>query len=344
MKVFKYLFFLIVLVFVVGSLYVATISLPSERQIKFETTVNPQLIKLKTQDLSTYENWFSFPEKPTSEYRLSNTEDLKDASLSWRNKNFESINFQNQFLSETSLTQLLKLKTWLSTSEFEISWKFDSSDNTNFEIIVETDIDFWNKAEYAITGISHLDMAVKAMTESLNALQENIIKEIAVYSISSIGKVDTGGFYSIHATSASRLNFETILKKSQPFFESIEGFMEDQSFEVHRGRLIVFENLFSGSDNIIFSSGVGSKNKIAIPEYFEVLTQNIPRSTYFKTQLKGNHSNLKELLSMSESALKKRNLEVDSSLKPFLEFEIDFNQSINPADWVTNLYIPIQDN
>ncbi|MFO7746077.1 MAG: AraC family transcriptional regulator [Psychroflexus sp.] len=345
MKFFKYLFFLIVLIFVVGSLYIATISIPEEKTLNFETPITAELFEQKIRDLSTYENWFSFPQKSTSEPRLSSAEDFENTTLSWQNETFEAINFQNKNLDEDSIQQRLVLKTWLSSSEFDIRWKFESSENVSDIIVhLKSDANFWQKTEYVFTGKTHIEITEQAITQSLKTLEQTITKEISIYDISPIGKLETGGFYILHATSASKLNFDSILRKSKPIFQSIEEFMEQQELDIFKGKLIVFENFYNDSENIIFSAGIGSKNQVAIPNYFEVLSKQIRSNVYFKTQLKGDYINLKELLSIAEATIEKRELVIDKTLKPYLEFQVDSSDTVNPAEWVTNFYIPIFEN
>lgn len=345
MKFFKYLFFLLVLVFVVGSLYIATISLPDDETISFETPLSAELFKNKIQDLSTYPDWFSFQSEGNPEARISNKEDFKNTTLSWQNEQFESINFKNQELTADSISQKLTLKTWLSSSEFDISWKFNSSD-TNSELVVDltSDASFWQKTEYVLTGQSHIDITKDAIEGSLETLQRQINKEISVYDIQPIGKIDLGGFHILHATSAARLNFKSILGKSRPIFESVEEFMEEQEFKIYKGRMIVFENLYDDGNNIIFSPGLGTENQVAIPDEYGILSKPVKRGMYFKTQLTGDYINLKELLRISKSTIEDRELIIDKALKPFLEFETDVNKTVNPAEWITNFYIPIIEN
>lgn len=345
MKFFKYLFFLIILVFVVGSLYIATISVPQEKTITFESPITAELFKQRIQNLSTYENWFSFPEDATSEPRLSNPENFENTTLSWQNETFEAINFQNKNLTFDTIQQKLSLKTWLSSSEINISWTFESSENNStINVHLESDIDFWQKAEYVFSDQTHLDITETAVLESLETLEGIINKEIAVYDISPVGLLETGGFYLLHSTSAARLNFESILKKSQPIFKSVENFMNEQDLDIYKGRFIVFENLYEDSDNVIFSAGVGSEIQVAIPNYFEVLSKQITRSVYFKTQLTGDYINLKELLSVAKSTVESRDLVINRFLKPYLEFKVDARDTANPAEWKTNFYIPVIEN
>jgi hypothetical protein len=289
--------------------------------------------------------WFEFPQEPISEKRLSNIESPGNTILSWQNEKFESINLQNVKLTDDSIVQKLRLKTWLSSSEFDISWNFGSSEaNSKVVVHLTSDASFWQKAESVFTGVSHIEITKAALEESLSKLENSIVEEISVYDISPIGKVDTGGFYILHATSAARLNFESILKKSNPVFESVESFMEKQNFEEFKGRIILFENLYEGVDNIIFSAGIGTENQIAIPDDFEVLSKYLRRGTYFKTQLTGSHENLNELLAFSKSLVDSRELKLNNAQKPYLEFEVDQTETINPSKWITNFYIPVIEN
>lgn len=345
MKLFKYLFFLIVLVFVLGSLYVATISIPEEKQVSFKSTISKELFKNKIQDLSTYNEWFKFPEEDATEQRLSNAGSFENTNLAWQNDKFETINIQNQKLTTDSITQQLRLKTWLSSSEFNVSWNFKPADTSSSLLVrLTSDASFWQKTEYVITGKSHIELTEAAVTESLNRLEQSIKKEIEVYDIKPIGEVETESFHLLHATSASRLKYESILNKSNPIFESIEEFMSEQQFNSYNGRIILFENLYDGEDNIIFSSGVGVKNLIAIPDNYDILSKAVEGNIYFKTQLIGDYTHLEELFSKSEAALGTRGLSINTELKPYLEFEVDPNKSINPAEWTTNLYVPIKEN
>ena len=346
MKFFKYLFFLIVLVFVAGSLYVATISIPNEKTFSFETPITAELFKQKIEDFSTYENWFSFPEKANTEPRLSNANDFENATLSWQNPTFQAINFRNKVRTQDSLTQQLSLKTWLSSSEIEIRWVFKSTEeNFSIEVRLSSDANFWQKTEYALTGTTHMEITQKAIEESLKTLEQILIKETSVYDITPVGKLETGGFYILHATSAARLDFKKILDKSEPIFQSVEDFMKEQVIDIYKGRLIVFENLYEETNNnVIFSAGVGTRNRVVIPDYFEVLSKPIKRSLYFKTQLTGDYINLKELLSIAKSTVEQRDLIINGFLKPYLEFEVDKTDTVNPAEWITNFYIPIIEN
>ena len=345
MKFFKYLFFLIVLVFVIGSLYIATISIPQQDRFTFSTPLNSMLYRPYVKDLSTYKMWFEFPQQPISEKRLTKQDRTDNTILSWQNEKFESINLQNIKISEDSINQKLKLKTWLSSSEFEIIWNFEASESDS-KLIVEltSEASFWQKTESVLTGTTHAEIVKTAIGESLSKLEDLIVEEISAYDISPVGKVDTGGFYILHATSAARLNFESILKKSKPIFESVELFMKKQNFEEFKGRIILFENLYQGANTIIFSSGVSTENQIAIPDDFEVLSKYLRRGTYFKTQLIGSYDNLNELLAFSKSLVDSRGLSLNNAQKPYLEFEVDQTETINPSKWITNFYIPVIEN
>ncbi|AFU69785.1 hypothetical protein P700755_003115 [Psychroflexus torquis ATCC 700755] len=342
MKFFKYIFFLIVLLFVVGSLYIATVNVNNQETINFETPINAKLFESKIKDFSTYSNWFTLYEDESIIPRLSNPNDFENSILSWQNSKFESINLQNKSKVSDSLVQQLTLKTWLSLSEIDITWKFKTSENNSSLILhLESDASFWQKAETVFTGISHLDIAKTSIENSLSSLERSLQKEISVYDIAMVGKVETSRFYLLHATSAAKLNYNKILEKSEPIFKSIEDFMKEQKFEIYKGRLILFENLYENTDNLIFSPGIGSQEKIAIPDTYEILSKSVSQGAYFKTKLTGDYINMEELIKYSNTIVANRSLKINTRLKPFLEFEISSNSTVNPSKWITNYYIPI---
>lgn len=342
MKFFKYLFFLVLLIIVLGSLYVATISVPSKQYIEFDSNLHPELFQQKIANFESYPKWMNMLNADNSDARFSNIEDVNDATISWQNERFEAINIQNEFIENDSLVQIFTLKTWLSQSKNKLIWHFNNDEkNPKIQLEIENEASFWQKVDYVLSEESHQESLEKAFAESLPNLEKVIQKEIAVYDIRSIGTVDYGGFYFLHATSASKLDFKKIIKKSQPTFQSVENFMDEQNFEITKKRLIVMENLFEDEPSLIFSAGLGTDSQTAIPDEYEILSKPIEQGTYLKTQLKGDYVNLKEMLQFAQKYIADRDLEINKSQKPVLEFKVSEIQTINPSEWVTNLYIPV---
>ena len=75
MKFFKYLFFLVLLIIVLGSLYVATISVPSKQYIEFDSNLHPELFQQKIANFESYPKWMSMLNADNSDARFSNIED-----------------------------------------------------------------------------------------------------------------------------------------------------------------------------------------------------------------------------------------------------------------------------
>ncbi|MFN2260867.1 MAG: GyrI-like domain-containing protein [Psychroflexus sp.] len=342
MKFFKYLFFLVLLVIVLGSLYIATISVPAKLSLEFESELHPELFQQKIVNFETYPEWLNELNNENADARISNIESAQDATISWQNERFEGFNIQNEYISKDSLVQTYNLKTWLSQSKNKITWQFSvENEQSIIQLDIENDATFWQKVDFVLNENSHQESIEKMFSESFSNLENLIKKEIAVYDIRPIGTVEYGNFYLLHATSASKIDFEKIIDKSQPTFRSIENFMNEQNFEISKRRLILLENLFEDEANLIFSAGFGTEKQTAIPDEYEILSKYVEENTFLKTQLKGDHVNLKEMLQFTEKYIADRNLEIDKNKKPILEFKVDHSQNINPSEWVTNLYIPV---
>ncbi|WP_127844383.1 GyrI-like domain-containing protein [Psychroflexus aestuariivivens] len=342
MKFFKYLFFLVLLVIVLGSLYIATISLPSKMSLEFETELHPELFQQKIVNFESYPEWLSMMNLENTDARFSNIESAEDATISWQNERFDAINIQNKSIDTDSIIQNFTLKTWLSQSKNKLSWHFsDENEQPIVKLNIENEGSFWQKVDFVLSEESHQENLKSVFAKSLQNLENLIKKEIAVYDIRSIGTVDYGGFYFLHATSASKLDFKKIINKSRPIFKSIENFMTSQNFEITEGRLILLENLYENESNLIFSAGLGTDSQTAIPYEYEILSKQIERGIFLKTQLKGDYINLKEMLQFAQKYIADRGLEINKRQKPVLEFKVSEIHTINPSEWVTNLYIPV---
>ena len=67
----------------------------------------------------------------------------------------------------------------------------------------------------------------------------------------------------------------------------------------------------------------------------------MPKTEALKTTLKGNYTNLSEAWTEAYKYISENNLE-QSDLKPFEIYQNDPGEFPNPADWITEIYIPIK--
>ena len=97
----------------------------------------------------------------------------------------------------------------------------------------------------------------------------------------------------------------------------------------------------SVSETVIMSNGIPVSEKVTITDDSGVLCGYIPKTKVLKTTLKGNYTNLSKAWTESMNYLAENNLE-QSDIKPFEIYTNDPGDFPNPADWITEIYIPLK--
>ena len=92
----------------------------------------------------------------------------------------------------------------------------------------------------------------------------------------------------------------------------------------------------------IMSNGIPVKEKIVITGDTYILCDYIPKLSALKTTLKGNYNNLPEAWEKTMKFIAENDIE-QSDIKPFEIYTTDPVNVSNPADWITEIYVPIKE-
>ena len=94
--------------------------------------------------------------------------------------------------------------------------------------------------------------------------------------------------------------------------------------------------------NIIMSNAIPVMNKINAENGSEILCGFIPKTKVLKTTLKGNYTNLPKAWETANTYISKNTL-MRSSINQFEIYLTDPEKTPNPADYITEIYIPIEE-
>jgi effector-binding domain-containing protein len=95
------------------------------------------------------------------------------------------------------------------------------------------------------------------------------------------------------------------------------------------------------SSNVIMSNGIPINERIEIPADSDVSINFIPNTKVLKTTLTGNYTYLPKAWEATMTYLAENGIE-QSNLEPFEIYTTDPGNYPNPADWKTEIYIPIK--
>lgn len=185
------------------------------------------------------------------------------------------------------------------------------------------------------------------MTEQLGPMQErglelfdkNLQKKLKVYSIDSVGVVDfSGGFY-LYVSTSSKIN--QIGNKTKGMMDHINKFVQDNSIRLTGSPFTLYHKFDQENGTSMFSIGYPVAERI-VAQDADILTGYMERGTYFKTILTGAYTNSKE--AWEQAMFNAENLKeytVVENGEPFEIYVNDSNNTPNPSQLVTEIYVPV---
>ncbi|MGB3774870.1 MAG: SRPBCC family protein [Leeuwenhoekiella sp.] len=341
MKIIKYLFFLILLVFIGGALYFATKdgSYQIEKSEIIEAPVS--VVFKKVNDYKTWENWgpwkkedstmvFNYPEKTSGE----------GASYSWNGKDWDGSMKTTEVIPNQSLKQQIDFETPAGERKADIYWRFEKVDQgTEVTWGMEGEHGLVDKAYFSIFNVDFESSTQKMFVDGLDGLRKNVEKELEIYSINVDGVTQYGGGFYMYSTTASSL--EAIPQKMNQLLPAISSYMEQNSI-TRAGRPMTIYNTYDKlGETAIVSAAIPTTTRVIVPDNSNVLCGFMPAQTVIKTTLKGNYKNLDEAIDKAMKYLVDNNYKKSETSSLFAIYSNDREDVANPAEWLTEIYVPI---
>lgn len=129
--------------------------------------------------------------------------------------------------------------------------------------------------------------------------------------------------------------------KMGPMFGEVMGFVEQNNLQTAGMPFTVYNQINEANGTVIFSTALPVKENIVTPEGSNVLCGYLEPTSAVKTVLKGNYTNLGEAYSKAKTYIKDENLIVDITKNMFEIYANDPGLVSNPAEWMTEIYIPV---
>jgi len=92
----------------------------------------------------------------------------------------------------------------------------------------------------------------------------------------------------------------------------------------------------------IYSVGIPTRSKVDTPKDAKILCGQLPKQKVIKTTLKGDYKNLKEAWDAGYDYIAKNSLEINEESPAFEVYKSNPDLQPNPAEWITEIYIPIK--
>lgn len=342
MKILKYLFFLILIAIIAGAIYVATKdgSYHIEESTIIEAPVSVVFDEVNNYD--TWENWGPWTNEEEKNVILySQKEQGEGAGFSWKNEDFgDGTITTTKVIPNSSIEQDLVFDSGLSESKSDIYWKFEEvEEGTEVTWGVKGNQTFMEKLAAVIENEEISDIIKPKLEPVLKDLEEEVLEKMEAYAISVDGTTSHGGGFYMYTTAASKV--PQIQEEWQEMYSTVAQYMETNNITKLGNPFVLYNQIDESNNSAIYSVGIFTPSLVITPNESPVLNGMMPVQKVVKTTLKGDYKYLPEAWEEANKYIQDNELQIDEASSPFVVYQTGIEDTPNPAEWFTEIYVPL---
>lgn len=340
MKILKYLLFLILLIIIGSAIYFGTKDGTYDVQDSMTIMAPPEVVFNKVNDYKSWETWGPWKkEDPTITFTYAEKTSGEGASYSWDGDMSGSMT-TTKVIPNKEIEQDLTLNTPAGERHPKVYWNFEEVDGgTKVTWGMKGEHTLMDKAYYSLSGFDFDASMHKMNKEGLEGIAAEVAENMKQYSINVDGVTQYGGGYYMYTTSVAKQ--EEVDQKTEPMMNMVIDFVKNNNLNMAGKPFTLYNSIDNVNNTVIFSTGVPVKEKVITPEGSPVVCGFMEPVSAVKISLKGNYKHLSEAYSKGEKYIVQNSLQKDPEGKMFEVYVTDPETTPNPADWLTEVYIPI---
>lgn len=340
MKILKYLFFLLLIIVIGGSIYFGTEDGNYDIVESKIIPAPPELVFDQVNNLKASENWgpwkaedstmtFSYAEKTSGEGASYSWEGIMDGSL-----------ITTKVIPNQEILQDLTLHTPVGERNPKVYWTFEEAEGgTKATYGMKGEHTLIDKAYYGIFGYDFNEAMSKMNAAALDGIETEALNTMKKFEVHVDGVTQYGGGFYMYNTTASKMS--DIASKMEPMMGQVSGFMQQNGLQFNGKPFTIYHNIDKANGNVMFSTAIPVREKITTPEGSPVLCGYMEPVTALKTTLKGDYTNLDSAYAAGTAYMSENNLQAHPTAPMFEVYTSDPGMEPNPAKWVTEIYMPI---
>ena len=344
MKTLKYILLLILIFVIGGAIYIAT--LKNSYDVK-RTAVIKAPLQVVFNNVNDYKNWPSWnpwlEQDTLAKINYSEITFGKDASYSWKSDDKDvgegSMTTIDSKPFETINQHMNIITPW--ESESDIYWTFKPvAEGTEVTWGMKGDMKFGDKAYMAFSG--GMDKMVGPDFEKgLSKLAKVIQADMKKFSVNVVGETTHGGGYYIYNTGSSKIaEFQSKMNEMMP---QIDMYVKKNRIVPAGSHFSLYHKIDTENNAMIFSCAVPVSEKIITDAASGLQTGMLKPFKAVKVVLNGDYKNLDVAWAKGIKYIRENNLQEDTSIPSLEAYPTNPVLVPNPADWITEIYIPIKE-
>lgn len=344
MKILKYLFFLILIAIIAGAIYIATKS--GNYQVEESTIVNAPVgvVFNEVNNLYNWETWG--PWRKGKNDVIINYRDVtrgEGAGFSWNSEDQGNGEITTtKVIPDENIEQEITFQPTFAESNGNIYWRFEEvEEGTKLTLGMRGKQSFKEKLAFAFKDESISQIIKPKFTSSLEDLNKEVVDKMSVYSINVDGVTIHGGGFYMYTTTSTKIN--QIPTRMQKMVTEVRNYMENNNIPQQGSPFVLYNDYNEQNNSAIYSTGIFTSGLVITPADSDILNGMMPVQKVVKTTLKGNTENLAEAWERTYQYISDNNLQADEEAQPFEVYKTDLQETVNPANLITEIYIPIID-
>ena len=332
-KIKYFLLFILVAVVILGG-YFAT--LESDYTISRQREINApaELVFNQISDLKNWNKWAPWKEKDsTLQFEFSESTNnegdyLRFTDLDGKRQKLTNLTINKdtlivQSLSSTDLTQEFKWQIKPQENGVKITWTVKGELPILQRIFVK----------------QMSDMIGPMLTRGLELIEKSVREDMEKHQTEILKTTDLSSTYYIYKTASCKI--DSLDNEMDKLLPEVLMYAIKNKIEMNGKPFTIYHKYEKNNNSVIFSSCIPTKEKEIINDN-NILTGQTPGGRYLKVKFQGDYKFLREAWNIGYSFINSRDfLIADQTREPFEVYDKGHTVSLNPADWVTYIYIPV---
>lgn len=290
-------------------------------------------------DYSTWQNWGPWMEMDTTiVVTLDKKSKGMDAGYSWKSTEDGGGRMKTIALEQN---KYINQKIYFDNhGEADIYWKFKPTDNGT-EVIwgMKGELGLIEKAAFFVVGGPKLmfePMLTKGL-QNLDSLTQKI-KKTDTYSFTNNGVGEYGGNYYVGLKATC--SFEELGATLDKILPDVLIYCMKNGIKKEGPLFNLYHKYDEDNQMVEVSSCVPVGKKVKTDAKYQVAM--LEKGKYHKTTFQGNYKYANKAWIKATEFVNKEGYTIDKKRKPFEFYVKGHTQSLNPEDWITEIYLPVK--
>ncbi|WP_298903728.1 SRPBCC family protein [uncultured Psychroserpens sp.] len=339
MKALKYILFLLLILFIGLSIYVAV--QPNSFEVTRTKTINApsSVVYNNIIDFKNWESWSSWVEAdPDMVLTLPEKTRGIDGSYKWEDA--DGIGTMKTIDTKANEVIVQEMQ-FADFPKSDITWNLKDNTNGTTDVtwsISGKDLPFGFKAFSAFMGGMEKQIGPH-YERSLEKLDSVLVADMSKYSVNVEGITQHGGGFYLYNTTSCKM--EDFKQKMQDMLPKVGGYAIANNITMAGKPFVIYHKWDVENNAVMFSCCVPTTSKIVTNDP-DILTGQIEPFKAVKTVLHGDYDNLKEAWEKAMAYIAENNLVQPENGMAIETYTTDPISTPNPAEWTTEIYLEVE--